>query len=80
MADKTKADQSGPFKEFIFEEWLQDGIEGMRGRMKERRAHFDPTRFRKHVRNAQKEHLLAVRSLIDSAIECLEQTERKPKA
>jgi len=69
MADKGKADQDGPFKEFVFEEWLKDGIDGVRGKMEQRKAHFDPAKFRQHIRAAQKEQLLAIRSLIDSAIE-----------
>ncbi len=69
MTDKTKADQTGPFKEFVFEEWLKDGVEGVRGKMEQRKAHFDPAKFRQHIRAAQKEQLLAIRSLIDSAID-----------
>jgi hypothetical protein len=44
---------------------LKSGLEGIL-----------PQDFREHVRNAQKEQLLAVRSLIDAAINRLEQ---KPK-
>ncbi len=78
MAERTKADQEGPFKEFVFEEWLQDGIEGIRGKMEQKKADFDPSKFRQHLRNAQKEQLLAMRSLIDNAIEYLEKEEEKP--
>lgn len=80
MAEKAKADEGGPFKEFVFEEWLRDGIEGVRSKMEEKKAHFDPSNFRKHLRNAQKEQLLAVRSLIDSAIDFLDKMEEKDKA
>jgi len=72
MADRDKADQRGPFREFVFEEWLKDGIDGVRGKMEQRKAHFDPSKFRQHIRAAQKEQLLAIRSLIDSAIECVD--------
>ena len=77
MADTKKADESGPFKEFVFEEWLRDGIEGVCGKMKDKKEHFDPSNFRKHIRNAQKEQLFAIRSLIDNAIEYLEKEEKK---
>ena len=77
MAEKSNADAGGPFKEFVFEEWLRDGVEGMRSRMEAKKAHFDPATFRQHIRNAQKEQLLAIRSLIDSAIECVEKSEEK---
>lgn len=80
MAERAKADQGGPFKEFVFEEWLRDGLEGIRQEMKQKRASFDISSFRTHIRNAQKEQLLAVRSLIDSAIESLEKSEKKSKS
>lgn len=79
MAEKAKADQGGPFKEFVFEEWLRDGVEGIRHEFKQKRAHFDVSGFRAHLINAQKERLLAVRSLVDSAIECLEKSAKKDK-
>ncbi len=80
MAEKAKTDQGGPFKEFVFEEWLRDGVEGIRHKMTSKKAHFNLSDFRTHIRNAKKEQMLAVRSLIDSAIECLEKAEEKDKA
>jgi hypothetical protein len=77
MPERVKADQGGPFKEFVFEEWLRDGVEGIRHKMEQKKVHFDPSNFRKHVRNAQKEQLLAIRSLIDNAIECIEKDQEK---
>jgi hypothetical protein len=77
MPEKTRADEGGPFREFVFEEWLRDGIEGMRQKMEQKKAHFDPSNFRKHMRNAQKEQLLAIRDLIDNAIEHVERQEEK---
>jgi hypothetical protein len=77
MTDRTRADQEGPFREFSFEEWLRDGVEGMRGKVEQKKAEFDPAQFRRHLRNAQKEQLLAMRSLIDNAIEYLEKEESK---
>ena len=76
MAEKAKADQEGPFKEFVFEEWLRDGLEGICGGMKRRRERFDTSEFFTHMRNAQKEKLLAFRSLLDSALAVLEKEEK----
>jgi hypothetical protein len=61
-------------EEFVFEDWLRDGIKGMRSQLEHclkseaRPARFDVSEFRQHMRNARREQLLAVRSLIDSAI------------
>ncbi len=74
----TGMGQDGPFKEFTFDEWLKDGLAGMRRKMKRKKQAFNIANFRAHMRQAQKEQLLAVRSLIDGAIDCLE-TEKKAK-
>lgn len=72
-----------PVEAFEFEEWLRDGIKGMRekfeGRMSSKRRAFDASEFRQHMRNARKEQLLAVRSLLDSAINWLDQKEESTK-
>ncbi len=63
---------------FVFEDWLRDGLKGMRHEFEARmkcespRQRFDASEFKQHMRNARREHLLAVRSLIDSAIERLD--------
>jgi hypothetical protein len=77
MVDKTKTE---PVEEFVFEDWLRDGLEGIRGRIEKRTGHFDTSDFRTHIRNARREKLLAVRSLVDSAIECLDRQEVKSKS
>lgn len=77
MADQKRADAGGPFREFDFEEWLRDGVEGIRGELERTKKSFDISDFRTHIRNAQKEQLLALRSLIDSAIESVEKREEK---
>jgi hypothetical protein len=51
----------------------------MRGEFKWKKEDFDTTNFRAHLRNASKEQLLAVRSLIDSAIEFIDKQESGPK-
>ena len=71
----TKADDNGPFKEFDFEEWLREGVDGMRSRFKSKRTHFDTSGFETHMRNACKEQLLAMRSLVDSFIDIVEEKE-----
>ena len=72
-----------PVEEFVFEDWLRDGIKGMRdtfeSRMTAKRRVFDTSEFREHMRNARKEQLLAMRSLLDSAIEWLDPQEETPK-
>jgi hypothetical protein len=67
----TRADDNGPFKEFVFDDWLREAAKGIRGEVEGRRIHFDTSEFRMHMRNARKEQLLAIRSLIDSALTCL---------
>jgi len=71
----AKADQHGPFKEFVFVDWMRDNFEGFWD--KEWEAEFDLSDFRRHIRNARKEQLLAMRSLLDKAIERLEKAEEK---
>lgn len=62
---------------FVFEDWLAEGIKACKaGFRKGRGREFLPEEFRAHLRASRKEMLLAVRSLIDAAIE---RTEEKPK-
>jgi len=62
-------------KEFAFEDWLAEGIKGFRASCKKLSPRL-PEEFRQHIKAAHREMLLAMRSLIDAAIEC---TEEKPK-
>ena len=81
MPEKTKADDNGPVKEFDFEQWLKEGVEGVKSKVEGERPVFDFSNVRKHVRNAQREQLMAMRSFIDSAIDWLEkEPEEKNKA
>lgn len=73
-----------PVEPFEFEEWLRDGLKGIRTKIescKQRQSqrNFDTSEFRQHMRNARKEQLLAVRSLIDSAVEWLDPKEEPTK-
>jgi hypothetical protein len=64
-------------KEFVFEDWLAEGIKACKaGFQKSTGKEFLPEEFRAHLKASRKEMLLAVRSLIDAAIE---RTEEKPK-
>lgn len=77
MGEKFRADAGGPFKEFIFTEWLRDGLDEMCDQVKHSKEQFDPDNFRRNLLRAQKEQLLAMRSMIDAAIERLEKAEAK---
>lgn len=70
---------NGPVREFDFEEWLRDGLEGMRRKLKHQKREFDTSEFRAHMRNARREQLLALRSLIDSGLEFIGMEEKKAK-
>ena len=64
-------------KEFVFEDWLAEGIRACKeGFRKGRGRELLPEEFRTHLKASRKEILLAMRSLIDAAIE---RTEEKPK-
>jgi len=64
-------------KEFVFEDWLAEGIRACKARFRVGLGKgFLPEEFQAHLRAARKEMLLAVRSLIDAAIE---RTEEKPR-
>lgn len=66
-------------KEFVFEDWVGEGIKGVRSRMHRRRGLL-PEEFHNHIRAARKETLLAVRSLMDAAIEGVEKPRPKKRA
>ena len=64
-------------KEFVFEDWLAEGIKACRaGFRKSAGKECLPEEFQAHLRASRKEMLLAMRSLIDASIE---RTEEKPK-
>jgi hypothetical protein len=67
-------------KEFVFEDWLAEGMRACKaGFRKGRGKEFLPEEFRAHFRTARKEMLLAMRSLIDAAIERVEEKPTKKK-
>jgi hypothetical protein len=69
--------QTNEEKEFSFTKWLAEGIEGMRPRRLMPR--MVPEEVKGHLRAARRETLLAVRAVLDKAIERLEQEPAAPK-
>ncbi len=65
--------------EFDLEEWLDEGLQGLRRSLKGKRPQIIPEQFKKHSRAARKEMLMAVRSLLDAAIEELEGNPETPE-
>jgi len=65
-------------REFDFADWLAEGIEGFRACCK-KLSPFLSEEFYQHTRAARREMLLAMRSLIDAAIESIEEKEEAPK-
>jgi len=61
-------------QEFRLEDWLANGMKGMRSIFMRKRG-FLPEAFWEHSRAASREALLAIRSLLDAAIQ---KTEKKP--
>jgi len=55
-------------KEFVFEDWLAEGVRGLRSCLRGKRVL--PEECVEHLRAARKEMLLAMRCLLDVAIEC----------
>ncbi len=75
-AEEVKEEE--PKAEFDFADWLAECIQGLRQKLKakktQRRALL-PEAFWEHVRASQREALLAFRSLVDAAIECVQPPE-----
>jgi hypothetical protein len=67
-------------KGFVFEDWLAEGMRACKAGFRKRRGkEFLPEEFRAHLKTARKEMLLAMRSLIDAAIERVEEKPTKKK-
>ena len=61
-------------KEFVFEDWLAEGVKGLRSCLRGEKVL--PKEFAEHMRASHKEMLLAIRSLLEVATQ---RTEEKPK-
>jgi hypothetical protein len=82
--------KNGPVQEFVFTDWVKEGAEGMRAKMEEKRekmeqrfqkrTRIDTSEFRAHMLKAREEQLLAVRSLVDSALACVKGEEAGAKS
>jgi hypothetical protein len=70
MSEEKEAPRA---EEFDLESWIKDGIRGMKERCERRKRIGLPHEFKHHTKAAHKEMLLAVRSLVDTAIQELEQ-------
>lgn len=64
--------------EFRFDDWLSEGIHGIKAQRRRVMKSILPKEFGRHVRAARKEMLLAVRSLVDEAIEHTEKKDKEP--
>lgn len=69
----TVSEADATAEEFDLENWLKEGISGLR-RSVRCCPPMVPQEFKTHARAARKEMLLAVRSLLDAAIQDLEDT------
>jgi hypothetical protein len=80
MATKASAVTDTEIREgeFDLEGWLKEGISGLK-RTVRCRTPMVPDEFRTHTRAARKELLLAVRSLLDAAIQDLERAGEAPR-
>lgn len=67
-------------RESDWEDHLAEGLKGMRAEMKDKLKDFPTPEFRTHTRAARREMLLALRSLLDIAIEKTEEKPAEPKA
>lgn len=72
------ADKNGPFKEFTLEGWFEDNFKESWSQFQTFNAGMND--FQYHLRNSQKEQLLAMRSLIDRAIEQIDIVNQKEQA
>lgn len=82
--------KNGPVQEFVFTDWVKEGAEGMRARMEQKRekmeerlqkrTRIDTSEFHAHMRKAHEERLLAIRSLVDSALACVKGEEVETKS
>lgn len=73
------ANVNGHEQEFVIEDWLIEGIKGLRAKRRSVRKHLIPAAFCTHMKAAKKECLLAFRTLLDDAIERTEHEPEPPK-
>lgn len=66
-------------KEFVFEDWLAEGLKGIRAKSRAKRKKIIPETFCVHMRASRKEFLLALRSLVDEAVKHMDAEPEPPK-
>jgi hypothetical protein len=77
MAEEMKEERK---HEADWEDHLAAGLKGLRREMKGSMKDFPTKEFQMHTRAARREMLLALRSLVDKAIEKAEEKPEEPKA
>ncbi len=78
MATETPGEGKVYSKEW--EDQLAAGLKGMRAEARSKMKEFPSKEFQTHMRAARREMLLAFRSLLDKAIEKMEEPPEEPKA
>jgi len=73
----TRAHDNGPFKEFDPAEWTFDFMRDCCEGMKSDRFSARSDSFCNHMRNSAKETLLAMRDVLDAAINQMEEQQSK---
>jgi hypothetical protein len=64
-----------PEEEFVFEDWLAEGVRGLRSYLTGEKVL--PKEFAEHMRAANKEALLAIRSLFEPAFQRAREKQEK---
>jgi hypothetical protein len=75
-----RADDNGPFKAFDFCDWFSESVQEFWREPKCKPDEAFGEEFRAHMRSAWKEQLMAVRDVIDAAIEQLDPQDGPRKA
>ncbi|MDM8519365.1 hypothetical protein QUF64_04905 [Anaerolineales bacterium HSG6] len=81
--EKSEKEKQSPHAEpFHFDDWIREGMSGFKTVFDETwekrdQAKVDMSDFKHHVRNIQREQLLAVRSIIDTALDFIDKKEDK---
>jgi hypothetical protein len=77
MGEEMKEEKK---REVDWEDHLAAGLKGLRRELKGGMKDFPTQEFRMHTRAARREMLLALRSLVDKALERTEEKPEEPKA
>ena len=61
-------------EEFNFRDWASQGVKGARSKVHLPKPHILPQEFRDHMKSSRKEFLLAFRSLVDQALQHMDES------